>query len=65
MREPFDWLPAFHETVHTVNDEKVVSQLANLAIKSGDKVLRQYALRLLKEAFIATDRRKPMFISSH
>jgi hypothetical protein len=44
--------------VHPVDDEKVVSQLASLAIKSKDKDLRQQALRLLKEAFIATDRRK-------
>ncbi|KAJ2916979.1 hypothetical protein MD484_g3463, partial [Candolleomyces efflorescens] len=39
-----------------IDDEKVVSQLANLAIKSRSKDLRQHALRLLKEAFVATDR---------
>ncbi|RXW17693.1 hypothetical protein EST38_g8160 [Candolleomyces aberdarensis] len=42
--------------VSNIDDEKIISRLANLAIKSGDKDLRQCALRLLKEAFVAADR---------
>ncbi|RXW12173.1 hypothetical protein EST38_g13681, partial [Candolleomyces aberdarensis] len=42
--------------VSTIDDERTISRLANLAIKSGDKDLRQCAIRLLKEAFVAADR---------
>jgi hypothetical protein len=47
--------------VAAVDDEKVVSQLSRLTVKSGHKDMRQRALQLLKKAFTG----KSMFISSH
>ncbi|KAJ2920024.1 hypothetical protein MD484_g484, partial [Candolleomyces efflorescens] len=36
----------------TIDDEKIVTQLANLAVKSRDKGIKQNALRLLKDIFL-------------